>query len=309
MLIAAVIFSGYPSATRLGYVKDFYHAISNHEISLATPILAGVRTPTKQYSSCVLMKAGDSRNSLFATNTAMGYAVTEKSGIGLGIGDIRAKGSSVRGGEYQHTGVIGFMKMYEATLNACSQGGLRKGSATVFYPFWHKDSESFLVLKNIKGTEENRVRKVDFAIGLSKIFYERVIRKQNLTLFDPNQVPQLKASFGLPEFDALYIEAENNLALNKTIVSATEFFATLLTERAETGRYYIYNTDHFNQHSSFTEQLTQSNLCVAPETKILTSKGHQTISELQDKVVTIWNGEDWSETTVLKTSSKSELIR
>lgn len=308
MLIAAVIFSEYPAKTRLQYVKDFYQAISNHEISLATPILAGVRTPTKQYSSCVLMKAGDSRNSIFATNTAMGYAVTEKSGIGLGVGDIRAKGSSVRGGEYQHTGAVGFMKMYEATLNACSQGGLRKGSATLFYPFWHKDAESFLVLKNIKGTEENRVRKVDFAIGLSKIFYERVIRKQNLTLFDPNQVPQLKSSFGLPEFDALYLAAELDDTLNKTTVSATEFFATLLTERAETGRYYIYNADHFNEHNPFTEQLTQSNLCVAPETKILTKAGYQEIQVLAGQKVELWNGEEWSESLVEQTGSNQKLI-
>jgi ribonucleoside-diphosphate reductase alpha chain len=283
MLIAAVIFSNYPKSHRIQYVLDYYNAISQHHISLATPILAGVRTPTKQYSSCILLKAGDSRKSLFAANTVLGYSITEKAGIGLGIGDIRAKGSSVRGGEYQHTGAIGFMKMYEATFSACSQGGLRKGSGTFFYPFWHSDVESFIPLKNNKGTEETRVRRVDFAVCLSKLFYERVLKKQNITLFNPNEVPELKENFGLSTFDALYLEAEKNPNLAKKSVSAFDLFTNILTERSDTGRIYIFNVDHANTHGSFLDLISQSNLCMEVTLPV---KEFETIDDPNGEVAT-----------------------
>ena len=261
ILIAAVVFSQYPKETKLEYVKKYYDAISLHKISLATPILAGVRTPTKQYSSCVLIRVDDTLDSIFASNTILGKYVAQRAGIGLDFGAIRALGSTVRSGEVKHTGAIGFVKMFESTISSCSQGGIRKGSATLFYPFWHSDVEQFLVLKNNKGNEENRARKLDYAISLSRLFYERALKKEQISLFNPSDVPALFEAFGTPEFDYLYLQAEQSV-IPRTEVNAYELLLQIATERAETGRLYLVNIDHLNTHSSFRVKINQSNLCL-----------------------------------------------
>ncbi len=261
ILIAAVLFSQYPKETRLDYVHRYYDAISLHKISLATPILAGVRTPTKQYSSCVLIRVDDSLDSIFASNTVLGKYVAQRAGIGLDFSAIRALGSTVRNGEVKHTGAVGFVKMFEATIGSCSQGGLRKGSATLFYPFWHSDVEQFLVLKNNKGNEENRARKLDYGIALSRLFYERALKKQDISLFNPHDVQDLLAAFGLPEFDDLYLKYEQS-DIQRTTVNAYDLLLQIVTERSETGRIYIFNIDHANSHSSFIRKIWQSNLCL-----------------------------------------------
>lgn len=261
ILIAAVLFAQYPKETRLDYVRRYYDAISLHKISLSTPILAGVRTPTKQYSSCVLIRVGDSLDSIFASNTALGKYVAQRAGIGLDFSAIRALGSTVRNGEVKHTGAVGFVKMFEATIGSCSQGGLRRGSATLFYPFWHSDIDQFLVLKNNKGNEENRARKLDYGIALSRLFYERALKKQNISLFNPHDVQDLLAAFGLPEFDDLYLQYEQS-DTPRTTVNAYDLLLQIVTERSETGRVYILNIDHANSHSSFIVRISQSNLCL-----------------------------------------------
>ena len=261
ILIAAVLFSQYSKETRLDYVRRYYDAISLHKISLATPILAGVRTPTKQYSSCVLIRVDDSLDSIFASNTVLGKYVAQRAGIGLDFSAIRALGSTVRNGEVKHTGAVGFVKMFESTIGSCSQGGVRKGSATLFYPFWHSDVEQFLVLKNNKGNEENRARKLDYGIALSRLFYDRAIKRQNISLFNPNNVQDLLAAFGLPEFDDLYLKYEQ-LDTPRTVVNAYDLLLQIVTERSETGRIYIFNIDHANSHSSFIRKIWQSNLCL-----------------------------------------------
>ena len=261
ILIAAVLFSQYPKETRLDYVRRYYDAISLHKISLATPILAGVRTPTKQYSSCVLIRVDDSLDSIFASNTVLGKYVAQRAGIGLDFSAIRALGSTVRNGEVKHTGAVGFVKMFESTIGSCSQGGLRKGSATLFYPFWHSDVDQYLVLKNNKGNDENRARKLDYGIALSRLFYDRALKKQNISLFNPHDVQDLLATFGLPEFDDLYLKYEQS-DTPRTTVNAYDLLLQIVTERSETGRIYIFNIDHANTHSSFTRKIWQSNLCL-----------------------------------------------
>jgi len=261
MLIAATIFSKYPKETRLDYVRKYYDAISKHKINIPTPIMAGVRTPLRQYASCVLIDVDDTLDSIFSSDMAIGRYVSQRAGIGINAGRIRGINAKIRGGEVQHTGVIPFLKKFEATVRCCTQNGIRGGSATVHFPIWHQEISDILVLKNNKGTEDNRVRKLDYSIQISKIFYERFIQDGEITLFSPHDVPGLYDSFGTIEFDSLYIGYENNPSIPKKTVKAQELILSLLKERAETGRIYIMNIDHCNSHSSFMDKVEMSNLC------------------------------------------------
>ena len=268
MMIAATIFSKYPKETRLDYIRKYYNAISRHKINIPTPIMAGVRTPLRQFASCVLVDVDDSLDSIFSSDMAIGRYVSQRAGIGINAGKIRGINSKIRGGEVSHTGVIPFLKKFESTVRCCTQNGIRGGSATVFFPIWHQEIEDILVLKNNKGTEDNRVRKLDYGIQLSKIFYERFIQDGEITLFSPHDVPGLYDSFGTIEFDCLYVGYENNPNVPKKTIKAQELILSLLKERAETGRIYIMNIDHCNSHSSFIDKVNMSNLCVAGDTKI-----------------------------------------
>ena len=261
MLIAATIFHAYPKETRLSYVKRYYEAISKHLINIPTPIMAGVRTPLRQYASCVLVESDDSLDSIFASDMAIGYYTSQRAGIGINAGRIRALGSRIRDGEVKHTGVIPFLKKFEATVRCCTQNGVRGGSATVHFPIWHREIEDILVLKNNKGTEDNRVRKLDYSIQISKLFYERFIAGEDISLFSPHDVPGLYNSFGSDSFDTLYKTYEENEEIPRTTIKATDLFLALARERAETGRIYIMNIDHCNSHSSFRVPITMSNLC------------------------------------------------
>lgn len=261
MMISATMFAEYPKTTRLQYVKKYYDAISKHKINIPTPIMAGVRTPTRQFASCTLIDVDDTLDSIIASDGAMMKYVAGRAGIGLNLGRLRAINSKIRNGEVVSTGVIPFLKKFESSLKSCHQGGLRQGSATVYFPIWHKEIEDIIVLKNNKGTEENRVRKLDYGIQLSKIFYERFIQNLEITLFSPHDVPGLYDVFGMPEFDALYVKYENDPNVPKKSIKAHELILDLLKERAETGRIYIMNIDHCNSHSSFNEQIVMSNLC------------------------------------------------
>jgi ribonucleoside-diphosphate reductase alpha chain len=268
MMIALTIFAQYPKETRMSYVKRYYDAISKHKINIPTPIMAGVRTPLRQFASCVLVDVDDTLDSIFTSDMAIGRYVAQRAGIGINAGRIRGINSKIRGGEVQHTGVVPFLKKFEATVRCCTQNGIRGGSATVHFPIWHQEIEDILVLKNNKGTEDNRVRKLDYSIQISKLFYERFIKDEEITLFSPHDVPGLYDSFGLPEFDDLYVSYENNSSIPKKTIKAQELILNLLKERAETGRIYIMNIDHCNSHSSFIDKVEMSNLCVAGDTKI-----------------------------------------
>ena len=261
MMIAATIFAHYPKNKRMSYVKRYYDAISKFKINIPTPVMAGVRTPIKQYASCVLVDVADTLSSIFSSDMAIGKYVAQRAGIGINAGRIRGINSKIRGGEVQHTGVIPFLKKFEATVKCCTQNGVRGGSATVHFPIWHKEIEDILVLKNNKGSEDNRVRKLDYSIQLSKLFYERFINDGDITLFSPHEVPELVDSWGTPEFDELYEVAERKLSIWKQKVKAQSLFMSILKERAETGRIYIMNIDHCNTHSSFKDRITMSNLC------------------------------------------------
>ena len=261
MMIAATIFHAYPKETRLDYVRRYYDATSKHLINIPTPIMAGVRTPIRQYASCVLIDADDSLDSIFASDMAIGYYTSQRAGIGINAGRIRALGSRIRDGEVQHTGVIPFLKKFEATVRCCTQNGVRGGSATVHFPIWHREIEDILVLKNNKGTEDNRVRKLDYSIQLSKLFYERFIQDKDISLFSPHDVPGLYDSFGSDSFDELYERYEQDGSVPRSTIGAQQLFLSLVKERAETGRIYIMNIDHCNSHSSFTVPVRMSNLC------------------------------------------------
>jgi ribonucleoside-diphosphate reductase alpha chain len=261
MLVAATIFAEYPQVNRLSYVKRYYDAISKHKINVPTPILAGVRTPLRQFASCVLVDSDDTLDSIFSSDMAIGRYVAQRAGIGINAGRIRALNSKIRGGEVSHTGVIPFLKKFEATVRCCTQNGIRGGSATVHFPIWHKEIEDIIVLKNNKGTEDNRVRKLDYSIQISKLFYERFIRNEDISLFSPHDVPGLSDAFGLPGFDELYGVYERDASIPRKTIGAQELFLSLLKERAETGRIYIMNIDHCNEHSSFKDKVWMSNLC------------------------------------------------
>ena len=261
MMIAATVFAQYPKNKRMSYVKKYYDAISTFKINIPTPVMAGVRTPIRQYASCVLVDIDDTLPSIFSSDMAIGRYVAQRAGIGINAGRIRGINSRIRGGEVQHTGVIPFLKKFEATVKCCTQNGVRGGSATVHFPIWHKEIEDIIVLKNNKGTEDNRVRKLDYSIQLSKLFYERFINNEDITLFSPHEVPELYDTWGTDEFDDLYLKAERKISVKKTKVNAQELFFDMLKERAETGRIYIMNIDHCNTHSSFKDRVYMSNLC------------------------------------------------
>lgn len=261
MMISATMFANYPQGTRISYVKKYYDAISKHKINIPTPIMAGVRTPTRQFASCTLIDVDDTLNSIIASDGAMMKYVAGRAGIGLNIGRLRAINSKIRNGEVVSTGVIPFLKKFESSLKSCHQGGLRQGSATVYFPIWHKEIEEVIVLKNNKGTEDNRVRRLDYNIQLSKIFYERFIQNKEITLFSPHDVPGLYDSFGTDLFDELYVQYEKDSSIPKKTVKAQELILDLLKERAETGRIYLMNIDHCNSHSSFKDKVNMSNLC------------------------------------------------
>ena len=261
MLISATIFANYPKSKRMSYVKKYYDAISQFKINIPTPVMAGVRTPLKQYASCVLVDINDTLPSIFSGDMAIGRYVAQRAGIGINAGRIRGINSKIRGGEVQHTGVIPFLKKFEATVKCCTQNGVRGGSATVHFPIWHQEIEDIIVLKNNKGSEDNRVRKLDYSIQISKLFYERFINDEDITLFSPHEVPDLYEAWGTPEFDEVYLACERKTSVKKKKIGAQELFFDILKERAETGRIYIMNIDHCNTHSSFKDRVTMSNLC------------------------------------------------
>jgi len=265
-LIAATLFADYPKETRLKWVKDYYDAISLHDISLPTPVMAGVRTPQRQFSSCVLIETDDSLDSINATSSSIVKYVSQKAGIGIGGGSIRAIGSPIRKGDAYHTGIIPFYKMFQAATKSCSQGGVRGGAATIYYPIWHLEAEELLVLKNNKGTEDNRVRHMDYGVQFNKLFYERLIQGGDITLFSPSDVPGLYDSFFADQdlFRQLYETAERNTKLRKKVVKAIDLFSSFMEERKNTGRIYLQNVDNANDHSSFLPEVApirQSNLC------------------------------------------------
>ncbi len=267
VLVAMCLFAKYPKATRLDYVKRFYDAVSTFKISLPTPIMSGVRTPTRQFSSCVLIECDDSLDSINATTSAIVKYVSQRAGIGINAGRIRGLGSEIRGGEAQHTGCIPFFKMFQAAVKSCSQGGVRGGAATLFYPLWHIEVESLLVLKNNRGVEDNRVRHLDYGVQINRLLYTRLIKGGDIALFSPHEVPGLYDAFfaDQDEFERLYTQYEQDPAVRKRVVPATELFSLLMQERAGTGRIYIQNVDHCNTHSPFDPKVApvrQSNLCL-----------------------------------------------
>ena len=261
MMIALTIFAEYPKETRMSYVRRYYDAISKHKINIPTPIMAGVRTPLRQFASCVLVDVDDTLDSIFSSDMAIGRYVAQRAGIGINAGRIRGINSKIRGGEVQHTGVVPFLKKFESTVRCCTQNGIRGGSATVHFPIWHQEIEDIIVLKNNKGTEDNRVRKLDYSIQISKLFYERFIQDGEISLFSPHDTPGLYDAFGTDKFDDLYVGYERDEFIPRKTVGAQKLILDLLKERAETGRLYIMNIDHCNSHSSFKDKVEMSNLC------------------------------------------------
>jgi ribonucleoside-diphosphate reductase alpha chain len=266
-LIAVTLFATYPKEVRLQWAREYYDAISTHQFSLPTPIMAGVRTSQRQFSSCVLIDSNDSLDSINATASSIVKYVSQRAGIGVNVGKIRAIGSPIRGGDAYHTGMIPFLKYFESAVNSCSQGGIRKGSATVYYPLWHYEVEDLLVLKNNKGIDENRVRNMDYAVQFNKLMYERLITGKNITLFSPSDVPGLYEAYfnDQDKFKELYEAAERKTSIRKKSIPAIELFGSFMQERKDTGRIYLMNVDHCNTHSSFKEELApvhMSNLCL-----------------------------------------------
>ena len=261
MMIAATLFAEYPTKTRMNYVKKYYDAISLHKINIPTPVMSGVRTPIRQFASCVLVDSDDTLPSIFSSDMAIGLYVARRAGIGINAGRIRGINSKIRGGEVQHTGVIPFLKKFESTVRCCTQNGVRGGNATVHFPIWHPEIEDILVLKNNKGTEDNRVRRMDYSIQISKLFYERFIGDEDISLISPHVAPGLYDAYGTEDFDDLYLKYETDKTIPKKKVKAQDLFFDLLKERAETGRVYIMNIDHANSHSSFKDKVSMSNLC------------------------------------------------
>ncbi|CAG8998394.1 MAG: Ribonucleoside-diphosphate reductase 1 subunit alpha [Candidatus Celerinatantimonas neptuna] len=267
IMVAACLFAHYDKNVRLSYIKRFYDAISTFKISLPTPIMSGVRTPTRQFSSCVLIECDDSLESINATASSIVTYVSQRAGIGINAGRIRALGSSIRNGEAFHTGCIPFYKYFQTAVKCCSQGGVRGGAATLFYPFWHLEVESLLVLKNNRGVEENRVRHIDYGVQINKLMYQRLIKNENISLFSPSDVPGLYEAFFADqnEFERLYLQYEQDASVRKKSIKASELFSLLMQERASTGRIYIQNVDHCNTHSPFDPTkapVRQSNLCL-----------------------------------------------
>ncbi|MGY5449902.1 class 1a ribonucleoside-diphosphate reductase subunit alpha [Agarivorans sp. MS3-6] len=267
ILVAACLFAHYDKSVRLQYIRRFYDATSKFKISLPTPIMSGVRTPTRQFSSCVLIECGDSLESINATASSIVTYVSQRAGIGINAGRIRALGSEIRGGEAFHTGCIPFYKYFQTAVKCCSQGGVRGGAATIFYPFWHLEVESLLVLKNNRGVDDNRVRHMDYGVQLNKLMYQRLVKGENITLFSPSDAPGLYDAFfqDQDEFERLYVQYEQDSNVRKQSIKAVELFSLLMQERASTGRIYIQNVDHCNTHSPFDPvqaPVRQSNLCL-----------------------------------------------
>jgi len=260
MMIAITIFADYDKDVRLSYIKRYYNAISKHKINIPTPIMSGVRTPLRQFASCVLVDVDDTLDSIFSSDMAIGKYVAQRAGIGINASRIRGINSKIRGGEVQHTGVVPFLKKFESTVLCCSQNGIRGGSATVHFPIWHQEIEDIIVLKNNKGTYNNRVRKLDYSIQVSKLFYERFIKNEEISLFSPHDVPGLYDAFGLPHFDDLYERYESDKFTPRKTISAQKLFLDMMKERSEFGRLYIMNIDHCNSHSSFKDKISMSNL-------------------------------------------------
>ena len=263
MMIAATLFAEYPEATRMQYVRRYYDATSLFKINIPTPVMAGVRTPLRQFASCVLVDSDDTLNSIFSSDMAIGRYTAQRAGIGINAGRIRAVNSKIRGGEVAHTGVVPFLKKFEATVRCCTQNGVRGGSATTHFPIWHYEIEDILVLKNNKGTEDNRVRKLDYSIQINKLMYERLLSGGDITLFSPHDVPDLYEAFYADQdkFAELYTKYERKKSLRTKTISAMDLFSSMIKERAETGRIYIMNVDHCNTHSSFKDTVYMSNLC------------------------------------------------
>jgi ribonucleoside-diphosphate reductase alpha chain len=266
LLIAATLFQDYPTETRLQWIKDYYDGISLHDISLPTPVMAGVRTPQKQFSSCVLIETADSLDSINATTSSIVKYVSQKAGIGIGAGRIRALGSPIRNGDAYHTGVVPFYKLFQSATRSCSQGGVRNGAATLYYPVWHLEIEDLIVLKNNKGTEDNRVRHMDYGVQFNKLMYERLITGGDITCFSPHDVPEMYEAFynNQDKFKELYERAERNTKLKKKTFKAADLFSRFMQERKDTGRIYLQNVDHANTHSPFDEAVApvkMSNLC------------------------------------------------
>jgi ribonucleoside-diphosphate reductase alpha chain len=287
MLIAMTLFCNYPTHTRIQWVKDLYDALSTFDISLPTPIMSGVRSPQRQFSSCVLIETDDSLDSINATSAAIVKYVSQKAGIGIGAGKIRAQGSAIRNGDASHTGVIPFYKHFQTAVKSCSQGGVRGGAATLHYPLWHYEVEDLLVLKNNKGTEDNRIRHLDYSVQFNKVMYERLLSGGNITLFSPSDVPGLYDAFftDVDKFRELYEKYERNTKIRKKTVPALELFSAFMQERKDTGRIYLQNVDHCNDHGSFIKQkapVRMSNLCVAGDTWIIVQNA---AGDIEDKMV------------------------
>lgn len=266
MLIGATLFHTYDPSVRMTWVREFYDSVSKFEISLPTPVMAGVRTSVRQFSSCVLIETDDSLDSINATASAVVKYVSKRAGIGIGAGKIRAIGSSINGGHATHTGVIPFYKHFQSAVRSCSQGGVRGGAATLYFPIWHLEVEDMLVLKNGKGTEDNRIRHLDYGVQFNKVFYERLLSGGDITLFSPSDVPELYEPFfvDVDKFRTLYEAAERKTSIRKKKVSAIELFSSFMQERKDTGRIYLQNVDHANDHGSFVKDqapIRQSNLC------------------------------------------------
>jgi ribonucleoside-diphosphate reductase alpha chain len=272
MLIAMTLFNKYTD-NRLQWVRDFYNAISLFDISLPTPIMSGVRTPQRQFSSCVLIETDDSLDSINATASAIVKYVSKKAGIGIGSGRIRAVGSPIRNGDVSHTGIVPFIKYFQSAVRSCSQGGVRGGAATLHFPIWHYEIEDLLVLKNNKGTEENRVRHLDYSVQFNKVMYERLLSGDNITLFSPHDVPDLYNAFftDIDLFRKLYEKYERAYSIRKKSIPAIDLFSSFLQERKDTGRIYLMNVDHCNDHGSFIKEdapIMMSNLCLVGDSKL-----------------------------------------
>lgn len=275
MFIAMTLFSHYEK-DRIYWVKELYDALSNFDISLPTPIMGGVRTPDRQFSSCVLIESGDTLNSITATSTAIVKYISQRAGIGIGAGAIRGEKSPIRGGKVKHTGVIPFYKLFHASVKSCSQGALRGGSATLNYMFWHWEIENLLVLKNNKGIEEDRIRGLDYCVHFNKLMYERLVEDGNITLFSPSDVPGLYEAFyqDQDKFRELYLKYERSTKIRKKTIKASELFSIFMQERKDTGRIYYMNVDHANSHGGFNAALApvrMTNLCCLTGDMVVTA--------------------------------------
>jgi ribonucleoside-diphosphate reductase alpha chain len=270
IMIAMTLFGEYDKVGRVAHIRKFYNDISLFKISLPTPIMCGVRTPLRQYSSCTLIDVGDSIDSLFASNAAVGYYTAKRAGIGLNMGRIRAIGDRIRNGEVMHTGVIPFLKMLESTTRSCTQNGVRGGNSTTHFPYWHKEILDILVLKNNKGTDDNRVRKMDYSIQFNRLFYRKFVKNEDIALFSPNDVLDLYEAFfkSNDEFEAIYAKHEADPNIKKKYVNARELMNSFSQERIGTGRIYLMNVDHANTHSAFLDTVYQSNLCLSGDTLV-----------------------------------------